>query len=517
MFYINNKKVKEWIVKGEGNDQFLHRVRSAKINNREFYSGNSSDSEFVDVRVYYEGQRIKTTPQLVRKTQLSSTTIRVNVTSPYTIMALGGNASNLVDFTGTAEANPTFKIDPSVTQSTFTVYLKKASNWLDTHSYSLQVSDYNFSSISSSGIGKDCGFENAAVYVMNGSSYSICSLAGVSICEPANHAGYGYIKLNLINPPDVGYNSALVHFGYLPEETAAAMGFTNEENPNGISKSSPDYWGWGCWVENEQWLWSDDELREIFSSTGDTIRACDWDTLLEASTLSCDDVFHWGVYDLDGSIIESEGGSISFTSNPTFKAGWIFDHDDTGLLSDVMSLEGADLSSVLNQIGSPQGTITLIIPFSQPTGDSGSDNTMSGLFLEMYNRSFITSTTYEYAEQNFGSTRLFTDTITGVYSTNISVSDGYLYCCSQFGAVSTEIASPDNVVSLDVGIDTSVIYVGARGTNCKLSVDINNGAPSKMNEMISSEYFTYYKLIPFISNQGDGAFPSDGLIKLTNN
>ena len=138
MFYINNKKVKEWIVMGEGNDQFLHRVRSAVMDNREFYS-KSSDSEFVDIKVYHGGQRIKTSPQFVKKTELSSTIIRVQLLVDYNLMVLNASKSNVVDFSGASGSNPTFKLDPSTTASTVYVYLREASPLRNTYSYSLII------------------------------------------------------------------------------------------------------------------------------------------------------------------------------------------------------------------------------------------------------------------------------------------------------------------------------------------------------------------------------------------
>jgi len=436
MFYINNKKVKEWIVKGEGNDQFLHRVRSALLDYREFYSSSSSDSEFVDIKVYHEGNRIKTSPQFVRKIDLSSTTITVQLNVDYALKVSNASRCGVIDFSGTANQQPTFKLDPSTTASTVYIYLTEGSSWRNTNLYSMILSDVNYSSIATSSIGKDCGFDNAQVYVRSSSSYYNCALGGLAILGTANHPEDAYLMYNLIDTPDISdvFNgsSSLVRFGYLPQSTAEIMGFSSDANPNGVSKESTDYWGWGCWIEDEQWLWSDAELAEIFSTDGNMIIAgSNWKSIIKLAGLSYGDTLHWGIYDLDSSIIESFGGGAQLP-DAIFTDGWIFDHDDSNMLSDVYSLKGCTLSDVLNnQLPSPQGTVTLIVPFSQVS--TGVDS-MSDLYTMLINTALLTYDFSTLVDQFFNSSPAFefAELISGEYSTNVADS-GFMYCCNPFG------------------------------------------------------------------------------------
>lgn len=517
MFYINNKKVKEWIVRGVGDDTFLHRVSRGIINNQDFYGGNSSDSQFVDIKVYHEGKRVKTTPQLVPKTELSSTTITVQLNVDYALKVSNASRVGVIDFSGTANQQPTFKLDSSTTASTVYIYLTESSYWRNTNLYSMILSDTNYSSIAKSSIGKDCGFDNAQVYVRNSSSYYNCVLGGLAILGTANHPDDAYLMYNLIDPPDLSDvfsgSSSLIRFGYLPQSTAEAMGFSPENNPNGYSKESTDYWGWGCWIEDEQWLWSDAELAEIFSTDGNMITATnDWKSIIKLAGLSYGDTLHWGIYDLDSSIIESFGGCVQLP-DAIFTDGWIFDHDDSSMLSDVYSLKGMSLSSVLNNyLPSPQGTVTLIVPFSQVS--TGGDS-MSDLYTQLVNTSLLTSDFSTYVDQFFNSSPAFefAELIHGEYSTNVADS-GYMYCCNPFGNGSIDVATSSNSLTLNVGQGNSVIYIGARSKDLTLSVTFDESVPSSVNYLWSSEYLSAYKLLPFIASNSSGGISSDGSINL---
>lgn len=524
MYYVNEKQVKEMLMKGS--DGFLHRTLYGYLsNNRKFYSKDTAyESPLVDVRVYCEGKRLLTSPQFIKRSELSSTTITIQSTFQYDLKVSSPSASGVTNFSGTKGKRPTFKLDPTVigTKSSANIYLLKVestSDWTDTGSYSIIFDDYSFSSIPTSALYKDCWFENAAAYVRDSDNlYSLCYVSGIEILPAPGHETFAYVSLNLVNPPEISFSGSqsLVHFGYLPKDTAEAMGFTATENPNGEQKEATDYYGWGCWADNEQWFWSDDELREIFSSGAGTINQIFLDSLATNSTLTYTDTWHWGVYDLDTS---SLGGSISFAHNPVFSDGWIFDHDDTQMFSDIISLQNTTLADVLNtNFTSPQGTITIIIPYSQQS--TNSNDTMGDLWAELEGASVITTDIFTCAEQFFNVDTNFkplptNNLVTGTFETSISSADGYLYCCSNFGSSDMLTATASNTATFNVGSDTSIVYLGTRNKNAVLSLSFSDpSVPSSFIEMFNSERFSYYKLLPFITGQNDGAISTDGTIGL---
>lgn len=519
MYYVNGKQVKEMLMKGS--DGFLHRTASGYLsNNRKFYSKDTAyESPLVDVRVYCEGECLLTSPQFIKRSELSSTTITVQSTFQYNLKVSNPSASGVTDFSGTKGKRPTFKLDPTVigTKSSANVYLL-TSDWVDTGSYSIIFDDYSFTSIPTSAFHKDCSFEQAGVYVRDSDNYNLCYVAGLAILPAPNHETFAYVSLNLINPPEISFSGSqsLVHFGYLPKDTAEAMGFTAEENPNGEPKEATDYYGWGCWADNEQWFWSDDELREIFSVGAGTISQMFLNTFIENLTLSYNDTWHWGVYDLD---VSSLGGSASFINNPVFSDGWIFDHDDTQMFSDIISLQNTTLADVLNTyFTSPQGTITIIIPYSQQS--TNSNDTMGGLWGELESSSILMADIFTCAEQFFNVDTnvkpLPTDNlVTGTFETSISSASGYLYCCSNFGSSGMLTATASNTATFNVGSDTSIVYLGARNKNAILSLSFSDpSVPTSFIEMFNSERFGYYKLLPFITGQNEGAISTDGTIGL---
>lgn len=516
MFYINNKKVKEWIVKGEGNDQFLHRVRSAVMDNHEFYSGNSSNSEFVDIKVYHQGQRIKTSPQFVKKTELSSTIIRVQLLVDYSLMVLNASKSNVVDFSGASGSNPTFKLDPSTTASTVYVYLREASPLRNTYSYSLLMShdDNDPSSISTSSIGKDCGFNNAQCYVYDGSYYSVRALGGLAIIAPAGHETSAYLSYNFIDPPELSvgnsYNQAEIRFGYLPKETAEAMGFTSTENPNGEGKEATDYYGWGCWVDNEAWLWSDDELCEIFSIDGSTIEATsNWNELITLAKMLVSDTFHWGVYHLNGSNIANT------TLDPTFvfKAGFIFEHDGEHMVSEVRLLQDMPLSTVIQTYYDGTYDLILILPFSQTTPG----HEMSDLYEQLLTSSCLVEDLPTSVDQFFNINSVVPESIVGTMNVSVSgsVDNAYLYCGSNIQN-GINVATQGNSVALTLDSSTNIIYLGNRTPSTSLTISLNDiTMPDWMSGMMTTAYFNYYKLIPFITSPSIGTAYTDGTIELS--
>jgi hypothetical protein len=523
MYYVNGKQVKEMLMKGS--DGFLHKILYGYLNNRKFYSKNSSyESPLVNVCVYCEGERLLTNPQFIKRSELSSTTITIQNTFQYDLKVSNPSVSGVTNFSGTKGKRPTFKLDPAIigTKSNVNIYLLKVSestsDWTDTGSYSIILDDYSFTSIPTSALHKDCGFENAAAYVRDSDNvYNLCYVSGIGILPAPGHETFAYVSLNLVNPPEISFSGSqsLIHFGYLPKDTAEAMGFTATENPNGIQKEATDYYGWGCWADNEQWFWSDDELREIFSSGPGTINQMFLDSLVTNSTLTYTDTWHWGVYDLD---ISSLGGNASFIYNPVFSDGWIFDHDDTQMFSDIISLQNTTLADVLNAyFTSPQGTITIIIPYSQQS--TNSNDTMGNLWGELEGNLIITTDIFTCAEQFFNvdtnAKPLPTNNfVTGTFKTSISSTDGYLYCCSNFGSSDMLTATASNVVTFNVGSDTSIVYLGARNKNADLNLDFSDpSVPSSLVEIFNSERFSYYKLLPFITGQNDGSISTDGTIE----
>lgn len=128
MYYVNEKQVKEMLMKGS--DGFLHKILYGYLNNRKFYSKDSSyESPLVDVCVYCEGERLLTSPQFIKRSELSSTTITIQSTFQYDLKVSSPSASGVTNFSGTKGKRPTFKLDPTVigTKSSANIYLLKVS------------------------------------------------------------------------------------------------------------------------------------------------------------------------------------------------------------------------------------------------------------------------------------------------------------------------------------------------------------------------------------------------------
>ena len=79
-------------------------------------------------------------------------------------------------------------------------------------------------------------------------------------------------------------------------------------------------------------------------------------------------------------------------------------------------------------------------------------------------------------------------------------------------------ATASNVVTFNVGSDTSIVYLGARNKNADLNLDFSDpSVPSSLVEIFNGERFSYYKLLPFITGQNDGSISTDGTIELAIN
>lgn len=128
MYYINNKKVKEMLKKGS--DGFLHRVSYGYLGgNKKFYGQDLSfESPLVDVHVYYEGERINTLPQFIKRSELSTTTITVQQTFSNNLKVSSPNSSGVINFSGSKGSRPTFKLNPSTigSKTNINIYLLKA-------------------------------------------------------------------------------------------------------------------------------------------------------------------------------------------------------------------------------------------------------------------------------------------------------------------------------------------------------------------------------------------------------
>ncbi len=536
MYYVNGRQVKEMLMKGS--DGFLHRTTSGYLSNRrKFYSKDSSyESPLVDVYVYYKGNRVLTTPQFIKRSELRTTTITVVMNPTVDLKVANATQSGVTSFSGNSGSNPTFKLDPDVILSkpNANVYLldnpSPASSWVDTNSYSIIFGDYNFSSIPESAVGMDCGFDNAAVYARNSSgTYDLCAVGGLSVLSYGNNNSAAYLNINLIDPPDVSFDGmqSLIHFGYLPKDTAETMGFSPDDNPNGVAKESPDYWGWGCWVDGQQWLWSDDELCEFLSSNGVTIlQSNNLEDIVNSTGITYGDTLHWGVYSID----ISSKDITELVNNPTFHDGWIFGRNSSNeIVSNIYSLENRTLLAAINEAREIYGEleqssgniITMIVPYSQGgQGDQGSGEYMGEFIAELVSESMMSDFS-TYVDQFFNISTQISETncIYGDINIQVSATTGYLYCNNNF----TVVATPQTSQTFNIGDNgTNIIYLGARGgdptgsttTNEIVSSITLSVSPSFtsdwFNTMINSERFKYYKLIPFITSQNEGRVNGGG-------
>lgn len=554
MYYVNGKQVKEMLMKGS--DGFLHRTASGYLSSRRrFYSKKDSsyESPLVDVCVYYKGKRILTRPQFIKRSELETTTITVEMKPTIDLKVANATQSGVIGFSGSSGRYPTLKLNPNVILSkpNANVYLlddpAPTSQWTDTRSYSIMFSDYNFSSIPEYAVGMDCGFDNAAVYARDESgTYNLYAVGGFAVLSYGGNKSTAYLNINLIDQPDIpSFNldgkKSLIHFGYLPKSTAEAMGFTAEENPNGITKESPDYWGWGCWVDGQQWLWSDDELCEFLSSNGGTIyRSDNLEDIVDAIGITYGDAMHWGVYSID---ISSE--QLEYLNNaPTFMDGWIFarNNDTNEIVSEIYSLENSTLQDVASIAGSELSTsgditVIMIIPYSQGgQGDPDGGNYMGDLIAELISKSMISDfSTYVDQFFNINTQIVEYNHISGSVDVQIPTSTtcGYLYCSNNLTDSGVLVASRGSYITgaysqtFDVGDGGSnIIYLGTRGADPTSVSTINEmsssitlsailaSSSSWFNTMANSERFKYYKLVPFIAPYSEGHNTGNTIIEL---
>lgn len=457
MFYVGNKKVKEIVVKGS--DNFLHRVRAGVLNNKYFYLTNPQNSELVDVVVNYSGERTKTTPQMVKKSELGSTTIRLNdISSQYELMVSASSPGYdcVNSFSSTSK---TLTLKPDTTKSTVTLNLVKKSNMISTNSIALMIADNPFIDSYSHG---SFQLENALVYARDShGQYQQVPVTEIQVTP-------GVVEFFPTFNPNID-TQAMVHFGFLSKSAAESLGFSATDNPDGTSKECSAYYGWGCWTD-AAWLWSDRELQEIFS-IGDDIRAEDnWDDLLQIGA----GMFHWGIYDLDPANLSSLG-----VAGETFTNAWIVaaDPDNQPFVFDVSRWSFDDIYSIYLE-GAEFSQLQLVVPFSQQLPETYKslqnldiiqsqqeiiDNyfgTIGGISINAISGDYQFSLSqnnnnlpYVYAGDFSTYVQLTYYDQGGILSgfTTYSVSNGFLY----LGSVYPEASSID--ITTDTSVDTSIL------------------------------------------------------------
>ena len=343
MFYVGNKKVKEIVVKGS--DNFLHRVRAGVFNNKYFYLTNPQNSELVDVVVNYSGERKRTSPQMVKKSELGSTTIQIdNIYSEYELMVSASSPGYdcLDSFSSTSK---TLTLKPNTTKSTVTLNLVNKSNLISTQSVALQIADNPFIDSYSHG---SFNLENALVYARDyNGQYQTVPVTEIQVSPEV-------VEFFPTFNPNIDTQSS-VHFGFLSKSAAESLGFSATDNPDGSSKECTDYYGWGCWTD-EAWLWSDRELQEIFSIGADIRIEDNWNNLLQLQ----DGMFHWGIYDLNPANLNSPNDD-----HEIFTKAWIVaDDNNQQSIFDVSRRSFNDIySSDLE--GREFSQLQLVVPFSQ--------------------------------------------------------------------------------------------------------------------------------------------------------
>ena len=474
MFYVGNKKVKEIVVKGS--DNFLHRVRAGVLNNKYFYLTNPQNSELVDVVVNYSGERTKTTPQMVKKSELGSTTIQLdNIYSEYELMVSASSPGyDCVDsFSSTSK---TLTLKPNTTKSTVTLNLVKKSNMISTHSMALKIEDNPFIDSYSYG---SFQLENALVYARD--SQGQYQQIPVTEIEVTPEVVEFFPTFN----PNIDTQSS-VHFGFLSKSAAESLGFSATDNPDGSSKECTDYYGWGWWTD-EAWLWSDRELQEIFS-IGDNIRVGDnWNDLLQIG----DGMFHWGIYDLDPANLYSLDDG-----NEIFTKAWIVaaDPDNQQFVFDVSGRSFNDIySSVLE--GAEFSQLQLVVPFSQP---------LPTTYESLQNFGIIQSQ-QEIIDNYFGTIGgISINAISGDYQFSLSQNNNalpYVYAGDFSTYVQPTYYDQGGTLAgyMTYSVGNGFLYLGATYPEAS-SIDITTD--TAVDTSILGDVHLGYKLIPLITSSG---------------
>lgn len=491
MFYVGNKKVKEVVVKGS--DNFLHRVRAGVLNSRYFYLTNPQNSELVDVVVNYSGERTRTSPQMVKKSELSSTTIRLNdISSQYELeVSASSPGYDCVDsFSSTSK---TLKLKSDTTKSTVTLNLVQLSNKISTDSLALVIGYDPFVNNYSRG---SFALENAFVYARDSNGqYQQVPVTEIQI-DPESVEFFP-----MLSPSHTSITDEDTHFGFLSKTKAESLGFSATENPNGTTKECSDYYGWGCWSDGG-WLWSDRELQEIFSETDD-IRVSDtWQDLLSISG----NFFHWGIYDLDlTNIADTE----SIHAEETFDKAWIVLLDSNGATT-IEDVGGMPWDTLYSNIFKNQEyeQAQLIVPYSQPCGETYKK-------LQYFS---VIQLQQDVVGSYFGTAGgISLDVkLSGDYQFSLDQSLNqypYVYAGDFSNYVSPTYYDHGGVLSgaLTYSVNNGFLYLGAFYPEAN-SIDITTDTTVTVDTTILRAVSLGYKLIPFITI--DGSTDINGTISL---
>lgn len=488
MFYINNKKVKEIVVKGS--DNFLHRVRAGVLNNKYFYQTNPQNSELVDVVVNYSGERTRTSPQMIKKSELSSTTISLNdIPSEYELMVSASSPGyECVDsFSSTSK---TLTLKPDTTKSTVTLNLVRKSNKISTDSLALVIFEDPFVNNYSRG---SFELENAFVYARDyNGQYQQVPVTEIQVSPETVEF------FPMLSTSHTSIDNKDTHFGFLSKAGAESLGFSESENPEGVDECS-DYYGWGCWTD-DGWLWSDLELQEIFSEN-DVIRVGDtWNDFINISS----NILHWGIYDLDLTNIEN---TESIHVEETFDKAWIVLLDSSGstMIEDVSRKSWDTICSDL--FGNQQfEQAQLIVPFSQACGQTYTQ-------LQYYG---VIQTQQDVVGSYFGTTGGISipTTISGDYQFSLDRNMNqypYVYAGDFSNYVNPTYYDHGGTLSghMTYSVGNGFLYLGAKFPEAS-SIDIATN--TTVDTTVLSAVHLGYKLIPFITI--DGSINVAGTINL---
>ena len=142
---------------------------------------------------------------------------------------------------------------------------------------------------------------------------------------------------------------------------------------------------------------------------------------------------------------------------------------------------------------------------------------MSDFYEELLDSSCLVEDLPTSVDQFFNINSVLPNSIVGTMNVSVSdsVGNGYLYCGSNIQN-GINVATQGNSVALTLDSSTSIIYLGSRTPSTSLTISLNDiTMPDWMSEMMTTNYFSYYKLIPFITSPSIGPAYIDGAIELS--
>ena len=169
------------------------------------------------------------------------------------------------------------------------------------------------------------------------------------------------------------------------------------------------------------------------------------------------------------------------------------------MVSEVRLLQDTPLSTVIQQYYDGTYDLILILPFSQTTLQ---DHEMSDFYEELLSSSCLVEDLPTSVDQFFNINSVLPNSIVGTMNVSVSdsVGNGYLYCGSNIQN-GINVATQGNSVALTLDSSTSIIYLGNRTPSTSLTISLNDiTMPDWMSEMMSTNVFRSYKLIPFITS-----------------